>query len=88
MTPTDNIITLQNVRRFGRQEIIDDIGARAFLMIRDEAEACNVPIKDVLMEHVLGISLVIAAVDGETEALRILEQISQQIRSPANVAGN
>lgn len=61
------------------QQIIDDIGAQAFLFIRDASEEMGVPIKEVIVEHMKGLALVMAAVEGEQEVLDVLASISQQL---------
>ena len=35
--------------------------------------------RDVLLEHLLGIALVIKAVEGQDESARVLREIAQQI---------
>ncbi len=79
--PADNIVQLNRFKRDSQQEIIDDIGARAFLFIRDEAEAMGVPIKDVIVEHMLGLALVMSSVEGEEEARQVLKRVSAQLAS-------
>ncbi len=79
MPSTDNVVQLESFKRESNQEIIDDIGARAFLLLRDAAEEMGVPIKDVIVEHMMGLSLVMSAVEGETEAQSVLNNISEQL---------
>ena len=79
MQSTDNIVRLDNARRASNQEIIDDIGARAFLFIRDAAEEMDIPIKDVIIEHMRGMAMVMGAVEGEAEAQSVLQDISLQL---------
>ena len=73
-----NIINV-NFGQKDQQESIDDIGAQAFLYIRDSAEDLDIPIKDVIVEHILGLAMVMAAVEGGDEARRVLNQIINQI---------
>ena len=79
MQPTNKVIHLEDFKRESTREIIDDIGARAFIFLRDAAEAMDVPIKQVLVEHMLGLSLVMTAVEGREETERVLRKISQQL---------
>lgn len=75
-----NVVDLERFRDHSRQEIIDDISARAFMQLRQSAETNNLPIKDVLMDHLLGIAVVIQAVEGRNEAVRCLDDITEQIK--------
>ncbi len=77
MRPSDNVVDFRDFQHSSRQAEIDDIGARAFIYIRDSATEKNIPIKDVIAEHILGLSTVIAAVEGEVEAQSILRNISE-----------
>lgn len=81
MQPPDNVVDFQNFRRVSRQNDIDDIGARAFIFIRDRAEEMALPIKDVIAEHILGLSKVMAAVEGTEEAQLTLSKIIQLLRN-------
>ena len=81
MQSNDNVIQLDSFKRESNQEVIDDIGARAFLFLRDAAEEMGVTIKDVIVEHMMGLSLVMSAVEGETEAQSVLNNISEQLTS-------
>lgn len=72
---------LQSISQSETQEIIDDIGAQAFLFIRDASEEMGVPIKDVIIEHMQGLAMVMAAVEGEQEVLDVLASISQQLHA-------
>ncbi len=74
-----NVVDLSRFRDNSRQELIDDVSAKAFLLLRQSAEEHNLPIKDVLMDHLLGIGVVIQAVEGKEEALRCLHTIANQI---------
>ena len=79
MQSIDNVVQINEFKRESQQEIVDDIGARAFLFLRDAAEEMGVPIKTVITEHMLGLSLVMSAVEGKDEALSALEDISKQL---------
>ncbi|MFT5691272.1 MAG: hypothetical protein ACI92E_000599 [Oceanicoccus sp.] len=80
MQPSDNVVDFQNFQRVSRQNDIDDIGARAFLFIRDCAEEMELPIKDVIIEHILGLSKVMAAVEGREEVQLVLGKISELLK--------
>jgi hypothetical protein len=77
MQPVDNIVQINEFKRDSQQELVDDIGARAFLFLRDAAEEMGVPIKTVITEHILGLALVMRAVEGKDEALSALNDISK-----------
>lgn len=79
MQSVDNVIDLHDFKRDSQQEIIDDIGARAFLFLRDAAEEQDIPIKSVIVEHMLGLMMVMGAVEGKEEAQRVLAQLGEQI---------
>jgi hypothetical protein len=79
MPSADNVIELNEFRRDNQQEIIDDIGARAFLFLRDAAEEQDIPIKSVMVEHMVGLMMVMGAVEGKDEARRVLTQIGDKI---------
>ena len=79
MHSADNIININDFKRDSQQEIIDDIGARAFLFLRDAAEEQDIPIKSVMIEHMVGLMMVMGAVEGKDEARRVLAQIGEQI---------
>lgn len=79
MTTRNNVIALDNFRRESQQDIIDDIGARAFMFLREEAQRLDVPTRDVLIEHLYGLAMVIKAVEGEEAAQGILAQIAEQL---------
>lgn len=79
MQPTNKVVSLTDFKRQSTQELIDDIGARAFLFLRNAADELGLPIKDVIVEHMLGLSLVMAAVEGKQEAGKVLDDISKQL---------
>ncbi len=79
MRAEDKVIDIRQYRDASQQAIIDDISAQAFLFLRSEAESHNLPMKSVLLEHLLGIALVIKAVEGTDEARDILADISEQL---------
>ncbi len=79
MQSTDNIVQLDDFKRESQQEIVDDIGAKAFLFLRDAAEEMGVPVKEVITEHMLGLALVMSAVEGTDEAKAALKRIEEQL---------
>ena len=83
MSVSDNVIHLQEFKRESKQELIDDIGARTFLFLRDAAEEWDVPIKEVIVEHMLGLTLVMSTVEGKEEAQRVLDRISRKLHLQA-----
>ncbi len=81
MQTTNNVVQLNIQKRPTEQEIIDDIGARAFLFLRNAAEEVGAPIKEVIVEHMMGLALVMGAVEGKDEALNVLQAISEQVNA-------
>ena len=79
MHSADNVIDIHDFKRESQQQVIDDIGARAFLFLRDAAEEQEIPVKSVIIEHILGLMMVMGAVEGKDEALRVLAQIGTRI---------
>lgn len=79
MSSASNVIDLANFRSSTQREIIDDISARAFLFLRDEAEDHNVPMPSVIAEHLLGIALVVEAVEGTAAAKGLLAAIAEKL---------
>jgi hypothetical protein len=61
------------------QELIDDISARAFLYLRDEAEANHIAVPNLIAEHMLGMALVVEAVEGTGAAQALLNAISERL---------
>lgn len=63
------------------QELIDDISARAFLYLRDEADASGIAIPRLIAEHMLGMALVVEAVEGAGAAQSLLAAIGEKLGS-------
>lgn len=82
MKTTNNVVNLNSFKRSSQQELIDDIGARAFLLIRNEAEALGIPVRDVITEHMLGMALVIESVEGAESAQQVLSSIGDKLTQP------
>lgn len=79
MATNGNVVYLERVRAESQQELIDDISARAFLFLRDEALANGVPMQSVIAEHLLGVALVVRAVEGTDAAQNLLDIVSDRI---------
>ena len=79
MSSSGNVINLAEYRNADTREIIDDISARAFLYLRDEAEAEEVPMYAVIAEHMLGMALVVQAVEGSNVAKELLESVAAKL---------
>ena len=79
MSSAGNIINLSEYRETNIRELIDDISARAFLFLRDEAEAEGVPMSAVVSEHMLGMALVMQAVEGKAATKNLLEAITAKL---------
>ncbi|MGK0440883.1 MAG: hypothetical protein ACJA0N_000678 [Pseudohongiellaceae bacterium] len=85
MPSTSNVVNIENFRSSSpeptQQELIDDIGAKAFMFMRGQAAAANLPVKEVLTEHMLGLMMVIESVEGSEEARRVLSEITDKLSS-------
>jgi hypothetical protein len=79
MSSASNVIRLADYRKSDMQETIDDISARAFLFLRDEAEAEDAPVYAVIAEHMLGMALVVEAVEGSDAAKDLLSAIAAKL---------
>lgn len=79
MSSAGNVINLADYRNLSKRELIDDISARAFLYLRDEAEAEEVPMYEVIAEHMLGMALVVQAVEGSAAAKDLLKAIAARL---------
>ncbi|WP_372799061.1 hypothetical protein [Litorivivens sp.] len=79
MAHPNNVVRLSDFRAANQQELIDDISAEAFMMLRDAAMTSNISVKDVLLEHLGDIVRVFNSVEGADETRAILEQIERQI---------
>lgn len=79
MSTANNVVSLNAIKKANRQELIDDIGARAFLFLRDQAQNQGLSIKEVIVEHMLGMAMVVSTVEGEVEAQRVLSDIRSAI---------
>ena len=79
MQDANNVIDLQAFKRCNTQELMDDIGARAYLFLRDQAKANDLELSQVIAEHMLGLSLVLEAVEGPDAARHVLQDIQSKI---------
>jgi hypothetical protein len=79
MSSADNVISLADYRSTSTRELIDDISARAFLFLRDEATEMNVPMHSVIAEHMLGMALVVEAVEGTDAARALLAAVADKL---------
>lgn len=79
MATNGNVIYLERYRAESQQELIDDISARAFLFLRDEAQANGVAMQSVIAEHLLGVALVVRAVEGTDAATQLLSLVSERL---------
>lgn len=61
------------------QELIDDISARAFIYLRDEAEAHGIDVSNLIAEHMLGMALVVEAVEGSESVQALLTAIRERL---------
>ena len=79
MSSASNVINLAEYRETNIRELIDDISARAFLFLRDAAEDEDVPMSAVVAEHMLGMALVMQAVEGKAAAKNLLAAITDKL---------
>lgn len=79
MPTPDNVIKLDSFRADSQQAVVDDISARAFIYLREAAEAAGISIKTMLSEHLLGITLVVEAVEGTTAAQQLLAAVGSRL---------
>lgn len=79
MSSASNVINLAEYRETNIRELIDDISARAFLFLRDQAEAADVPMSAVVAEHMYGMALVMQAVEGKAAAKNLLAAITAKL---------
>ncbi|MDX1506454.1 MAG: hypothetical protein R3221_12100 [Spongiibacter sp.] len=73
------VVSLVDYRQDSQQMQIDDISAQAFLFLQEQANENNLPMRKLLMEHLLGIASVVKAVEGLEEAQTWLATISDEI---------
>jgi len=81
MAISEKIVDLNMQRGLSREEMIDDICAKGFMFIRDSAAVQGVPLKALMAEHILGMMLMVRAVEGEEEAQALLALVSDKIAS-------
>jgi hypothetical protein len=79
-----NVIDLSSYRQqvereLSEQELADDVSARTFLFLRDEAAALGVSIPMAISEHLLGMALVVESVEGTAAAKALLAAISEKL---------
>lgn len=79
MSSASNVINLAEYRETNTRELIDDISARAFLFLRDEAEAEDLQMHEVIAEHMYGMALVVQAVEGKAAAKNLLAAIAERL---------
>jgi len=84
MSTACTVVDLASYRTRGdeghsEQELIDDISARAFLYLRDEADANGIAVPNLIAEHMLGMALVVEAVEGTGAAQALLNAISERL---------
>lgn len=78
-TPSD-VVQLHEFRQVSRQEIIDDISSEAFMLLREAGRSHGLPTKQVLIEHMRDIAVVINSVDGPETLAEVLDSITRQIK--------
>ncbi len=84
MSTASNITDLAAYRQrmvieVSEQELVDDVCARTFLFLRDEATAAGVPIPTVIAEHLLGMALVVESVEGADSAKALLAAVTERL---------
>jgi len=81
MPTSDNVIVLSDFKGEVQRQAIEQLGAQAFVFLRDSAEHQGLPVSEVISEHLLGLSQVMAAVEGHDAVRATLENIIEQIRA-------
>lgn len=81
MAHANNVVDFTRFKNNERQELVDDICANAFMMLRHSAEEHDLPIKSVLLEHLMGIGAVIKAVEGKEEVQRVFREALRQLET-------
>ncbi len=81
MPKPSNVVQLHEFRQVSRQEIIDDISSEAFMLLREAARCHGLPIKQVLLEHMHDIAVVIKSVGGAQTLAETLDSITRQIEN-------
>ena len=81
MANASNVIDFTSFKNDERQQLIDDICANAFMLLRESAEEYDLPIKSVLLEHLMGIGAVIKAVEGKEEVQRVFREALYQLQT-------
>lgn len=76
---SDNVVDLGQYRGASRQDLIDEISARTFLFLRDEATTNALPMNAVIAEHLLGMALVVEAVEGSDYARQLLAAVADKL---------
>ena len=79
----DNVVSIDSAKAPTQQELIDDVGAQAFVFLRDTALEMDLPIKDVIVEHMTGLVMVMRSVEGLKETRKVLEYINDQLGESA-----
>jgi hypothetical protein len=74
-----NIVALDDYRENTEQMHIDDISAQAFLFLQEQAQEHNLPMRKLLLEHLLGVASVVKAVEGLDEAQNWLAYIGAEL---------
>jgi len=80
MIVVDNVTVLSDFKAEAQRQAIDELGAEAFVLLREGAQQQGLPFKEVISEHLLGLSQVMAAVEGADAARSALKNILEQIR--------
>lgn len=81
MAHANNVVDFTSFKNNERQELVDDICANAFMLLRSSAEEYDLPIKSVLLEHLMGIGAVIKAVEGKEEVQRVFREALSQLET-------
>ena len=76
-----NVVSIDRAKSPSQQELIDDVGAQAFVFLRDSALELDLPIKDVIVEHMAGLAMVMRSVEGLQETRKVMDYIGDQLKS-------
>ncbi|MFT5577444.1 MAG: hypothetical protein ACI9WS_000194 [Paraglaciecola psychrophila] len=76
----DKVTVLSDYKGQAQRQAIDQLCAEAFVFLRDGARQEELPFKQVISEHLLGLSQIMAAVEGRDSARTTLQDIIEQLR--------
>ena len=83
MQQTDNVIDMASYRNQPQpqdhQQLVDEIGARAYSVLHEEALKHGLNLSEVIAEQLLGLSLVMEEVEGADTVKETLSIIANKV---------